>query len=249
MDHSKFAVRLAPLVLAFSALFCTCSAFDKVLERLKLDGHDTHDIDIYIEQKLSYIHAKVDLSPTIEGLTTLEKCVYKLEKGSPNKLSVTLAKNLKKKLDRICLKLERVAGKDLRQKRSIEILGDLISDLFGNPGPSDWKKNNANLLIMKSAIKRLNDQAALSHSDIDQNRHAIERVNDELRQMGTLVTSNLIKLTEVDEELVSLKIFFEITTLAEAVESQVDSLIELKRDSLKGFCSEKAINSEFLIEN
>ena len=137
MDFSK-SIGFALLV---PILFNTCCAFEKVLERIKLDGHDTHDIDIFIEQKLSYIHAKVDLEPTITGIVTLEKCIYRLEKGDSNQMSVILAKNLNRRLDRIRSKVTRIVGKNSsRQQRSIEILGDLISDLFGNPGPADWKK-------------------------------------------------------------------------------------------------------------
>lgn len=236
-------------MLTLAALLCTCSAFDKALERIRLDGHDSHDIDFFIEQKLSYIHAKIDLRPTLEGMTTLEKCIYRLEKGNPNKISAVLAKNLNKRLERCNAKLVDLTGKNHRQTRSIEILGNLISDLFGNPGPSDWKKNNANLLIMKSAIQRLNDGSVTMHSDIDQNRHAIELENNELRKLSTLVNSNLVKLTEAEEELASIRIFFEIATLAEAVEVQIDTLVDLKKDSMRGFCNEKAIDKDFLIDN
>jgi len=121
--------------------------------------------------------------------------------------------------------------------------------LFGNHGPADWKKNNTNLIIMQSSIKKLNDETLLVHADIDSSRHAIELENKELKQVSTMVNINLIKLTNADEELVSLKIYFEIVTLAEAVEIQIDSLIDMKTDSMKGFCNEKAINKDFLIEN
>ena len=246
MDLSK-SLGFALLVLI---LIKTCIAFEKVLERVKLDGHDTHDIDMYIEQKLSYVHAKVDLEPTITGIVTLEKCIYKLEKGNANQMSVILANNLNRRLERISSKVTSIVGKSTsRKQRSIEILGNLISDLFGNPGPADWKKNNANLLIMQSAIKKLNDETLVEHTDIDTNRHLIEVQNNELRQVSTLVTNNMVKLGSQDEELTSLKIYFEIMTLAEAVESQVDALVEIKVEGMKGFCSEKAINRDFLIEN
>ena len=145
MDVSKFASGV--LLLHGVGFFVgMCSAFETALEKTKLDSHDTHDIDIYIEQKLDYVHAKIDLTPTIDGLTTLEKCAYRLEKGSTDNLGSTLAKGLRKRLERMEVKLIRVSGKSYKvekQKRSIEIVGDLISSLFGNPGPSDWKKKHS----------------------------------------------------------------------------------------------------------
>lgn len=69
----------------FTALiqFDICVAFIKALERSKLDGHDTHDIELYIEQKINFIHAKIDLKPTIAALLTLNKCVIQMERGGP----------------------------------------------------------------------------------------------------------------------------------------------------------------------
>lgn len=80
MDTSKFAHGV--LLLTGVGLLCeTCSAFETALEKTKLDAHDKHDIDIFIEQKLGYIHAKIDLAPTIKGMETLEKCIYRLDEG------------------------------------------------------------------------------------------------------------------------------------------------------------------------
>jgi hypothetical protein len=141
MDSSKCA-RGALLLTGVGLLCATCFAFETALEKTKLDSHDTHDIDIYIEQKLGYIHAKIDLAPTIKGMAMLEECVYKLEKGSSDTLGTVLSAVLRKRLKRIESKIARVSGKKYldKQKRSIEFVGDLLSDLFGNPGPSDWKK-------------------------------------------------------------------------------------------------------------
>ncbi len=78
MDGSK-SVKWALLLLAM-ALLDTCDAFTRALEKTRLDGHDTHDIEIYIEQKIQFIHAKIDLKPTIIGLLSLEKFALRLEK-------------------------------------------------------------------------------------------------------------------------------------------------------------------------
>jgi hypothetical protein len=251
MDSSKFASGI--LLLAGVGFLCdTCFAFETALEKTKLDGHDTQDIDILIEQRLSYIHAKIDLTPTIDGLRILEKSIYRLDKGTADNLSIVLTRGLRKRLDRIETKLVRVSGKRYlndKTKRSIEFVGDLISDLFGNPGPSDWKKNAANVLALQSALKRLNDNTGIDHADIDINRHNIERNNNEIRSLVTAVSKNQIILASVSDELVSLKVYFEISYLADAIENQVDYLVEVKSDSLKGFCNDRALDKDFLVEN
>ena len=47
----------------------------------------------------------------------------------------------------------------------------------------------------------------------------------------------------------TLTMFFETLALADLVEANVDSLIEIKVDSMKGFCSEKAFDKQFLADN
>ena len=256
MDGSKFdssgSIRGILLLFGIGFLCETCFAFETALEKTKLDTHDTHDIDIYIEQKLGYVHAKIDLTPTINGLMTLEKCIYRLDKGTSDTLGSVLSIGLRKRLERIETKIMRVSGKKYlseKQKRSIEIVGNLISELFGNPGPSDWKKNTANVLALQNALKRLNDESVAFHMDIDMSRHNIELNNNVIRSLSISVTKNQLALTSISDEMTSLKIFFEITQLADAIESQVDYLVEVKADSLKGFCNDRAIDKDFLIEN
>ena len=254
MDVSKFvsSARGALILYGLGLLCGTCFAFETALEKTKLDTHDTHDIDIYIEQTIGYVHAKIDLTPTINGLTTLEKCTYRLDKGSSDTLGSTLANGIKKRLDRMEEKLVRVSGRsyrDTKQKRSIEIVGDLISSLFGNPGPSDWKKNSANILAIQSAMKRLNDNSETLHLDIDTDRHSIELNNNEIRSLSGSLIKVQANLATVSEEISSLRLFFEIDQLADAIENQIDYLVDVKADSLKGFCNDRAINKDFLIEN
>ena len=253
MDVSKFVrARGALLLLGVGLLCVTCSAFETALEKTKLDSHDIHDIDIYIEQKLDYVHAKIDLTPTIDGLMTLEKCAYRLDKGSSDTLGSTLAKGLRKRLERMEEKLIRVSGKtykDNKQRRSIEIIGDLISGLFGNPGPTEYKKTTANIIALQGAMKRLNDNSETLHTDIDTSRHNIELNNNEIRALSVSLIRNQATLTSVTEELTSLKLYFDILQLADAVENQIDYLVDVKADSLKGFCNDRAINRDFLITN
>jgi len=245
MDDSKWLGALLLLVAAN-----TCLAFDKALHKTKLAKQDTHDIDLYIEQKIGYVHAKIDLRPTIDSLLTLEKATYRLEKSRTNDLSRALAKHMNSKFDRIVNKLHRVNGKvTSRQTRSIEIIGNLISDLFGNPGPADWKKNTANVIAMQTAIQKLSDNSKTEYNDIDQNRHIIEKQNDKLRQLNSQILKGQAEITKVDEDVGFLTVYIELLVLSDAIESNVDALIEIKIDSMKGFCSEKAIEKQFLIDN
>jgi hypothetical protein len=87
------------------------------------------------------------------------------------------------------------------------------------------------------------------HSDIDTNRHDIELNNNEIRDLSKLVTKNQAELTAVSNELISLRYFFEIVQLTDAVENQVDYLVEVKIDSQRGFCNDRAVDRDFLIEN
>lgn len=153
MDTSK-CLKLASLIVVV-AVVQYGQAFDRALERVRLEGHDNHDIDIYIERRISFLHSRIDLKTTKDGLLLLEKCVLRLEQGSNSPLSRALASYSEKRLDKISYKLNRVTGQDhARRTRSIEFIGDLWSDLFGNPGPSDWKQLNSNIVAMKEAIKK-----------------------------------------------------------------------------------------------
>ena len=250
MDSRKSVIWAG--LLAALALLDTCSAFTRALEKNRLDGHDTHDIEMYIEQKIHYIHAKIDLGPTVSGLLLLEKFVYKLEKGSADTLSSSLSKQINKRIDRIVIKLKRISGKPYlagREKRAIEFLGDLISDIFGNPGPTDWKKVNSNLIALQTALRRVSDNTSENHKDIDTNRNTIEKHNKLLSSLSAPIARDQNDLTNVGKELENLRIFIEITTFADTLESQVDYLIEIKMDSVKGYCSDRAIDKDFLVEN
>ena len=228
-------------------------AFDTVLDKIRLDGHDSHDIDIYVEKKLSYLHVKIDLKPAITGLLTLNKFALQLEKNAESDtLNSVLSKNIRARVDRISRKLWRITGKKYlsnKDKRSIEIIGNLISDLFGNPGPSDWKKVNANLLALDEALKRVNENAGIEHADIDTNRHSIERHNADLKALSIVANRNQNELSNLNLELSGIKSFIEVSTLADVLDSLVSSLIEVKNDGLKGFCNDRALDKDFLVDN
>jgi len=249
MDVSKSVNTILLVVLAVVALqFKPCLSFDKALERIKLEGHNDHDIDIYIERRITFLHARIDLKPTQDGLLLLEKCQLRLEQGSSTPLSRALAGHVKKRIDRTYKKLARVTGQENRAKRSIEFIGDLWSNLFGNPGPTDWKQINSNVVALKNAIKKLDENSNLDHDEIDTNKHAIEKQSKEISELASVVNKNRAVLTKVDDDIDYLRIYIEIMTLADAVESQFDFLIAVKVDSLKGFCNERALSKNFLVD-
>ena len=227
-------------------------AFDKELERTRLDGHDNHDINLYIEQNVYFLHARMNLKPAVIGLVTLKLYVNKLEMDMTNPMSNVLAKNLEKRVLYLATQLVRVAGKDhmaVRNKRSIEIIGNLISELFGNSGPEDWKKNNLNILALKNAISRMNENTDIDHADIDLNKNAIEKHNVELKTISSTLSRTQNELSDVENELVSLKVFFEISTMIDVLDSLIMTLLEIKNEGSKGYCSDRAIDKSFLTEN
>jgi len=180
----------------------------------------------------------------------LEKCALRFEQGSNTALSRALASHVNLRRDKISNKLSRVSDHHSdKQKRSIEFIGDLWSDLFGNPGPSDWKQINSNIIALKSAIQKQDENSNINHADIDTNRHTIEKHNKEISSLVSVVNKNRAELTKIDDDISFLKSFVEILTLADAVETQVDFLIEVKIDSLKGFCNDRALNKDFLVDN
>ena len=208
MDGSKCGSKrrsLGLIALTFLAVFLTSvTAFEKILEKAKIDNVDVHDLDVFVEKKVRYLHAKIDLKPAIVGLITLDKCVKQLEKSSADSLDFALSKNLQKRVDRIVARLVRISGKEYlsaRDKRSIEFIGDLISDIFGNPGPTDWKKVNSNLLALEGALKRIDENVGLNHGDIDTDRHVIELHNKEIKSLSVLVNRNQNDLANVKNEL------------------------------------------------
>jgi len=240
------------IILILAVFVIPTSTFERVLDKGKIDGVDTHDLDIFIEKKVKFLHSKIDLKPAIVGLLALEKCVNQLAKGSSDSLESTLSKLLEKRVTRINARIIRLTGKDYlanRDKRSIEFIGDLISDVFGNPGPSDWKKVNSNILALEKALKRVEDNVEINHSDIDMDRHVIELHNKEIKSLSLAVNRNQNELNNLEVEMKGLRTFFEISTLADTLDGLSMALLEIKNDGMRGICSDRALDRDFLIEN
>ena len=256
MDGSKCKTKrlVAWLFLAvwLYVVITPVTAFDKILSKARIDGVDSHDLDVFMEKKIRYLHVRIDLKPSIVGLLKLAKITQQLAKGPADSLESTLSKSLEKRVTRIAERLARITGKEFlseRDKRSIEFIGDLISDIFGNPGPADWKKVNSNILALEGAIKRLDSNAEINHNDIDTNRHIIEQHNKEIKTLSLIVDRNQIDLEHVNVEMRSIKMFFDISILADTLDSLTLALIEIKRDGMRGLCNDRAVDKEFLVEN
>jgi hypothetical protein len=238
-------------ILLFLAIYSSY-AFEKELEKSKLLGHDKHDVNIFIEKRIHFIHAKIDLKPSLLGILSLKRHISQLKNGSPGTLEFSLGRNLDGRVNTLVRKLERIVGKKDKRligKRSIDFIGNLISDLFGNPGPEDWKKVNSNILALEEALKRLNENSEDNHADIDMNRHFIEKHNTELRAITQAVNQNQRDIVNVKEDVVSLELFFEASAMADIIEVLLSALIEIQIDGNKGFCSDRALDKDFLLDN
>ena len=89
----------------------------------------------------------------------------------------------------------------------------------------------------------------LHHNDIDTNRHIIEQHNKEIKTLSLIVDRNQIDLEHVNVEMRSIKMFFDISILADTLDSLTLALIEIKRDGMRGLCNDRAVDKEFLVEN
>jgi len=136
-----------------------------------------------------------------------------------------------------------------RDKRAIEFVGDLISKLFGNPGPSEWKQNTRNILAMKAAIERQISNSAIFHKDIDQNRHAINEQNEILRHISKEVINNSNRLNEVDNALSEFETYLELETMYHSILDILTMIDSIKLDAKLNRCNENGINKDFLIEH
>ena len=102
---------------------------------------------------------------------------------------------------------------------------------------------------MQEAISRVNDNSGADHADIDTNRNPIENHNVELKSLSLALKRNTNELLNISDELISMRMFIQISTMADVLESLVMTIVEIKTEGAKGFCSDRAIDTAFLIEN
>jgi len=258
---------LLTLTLKFLLLtyyFASVSSLDIALENMRRqDIVVEHDVSIFVEKKIEYIHSRISLKPLISGL----EHGFKLSNSFGMKANSLLGKILSSKLKRLVTKtekkLESMINRNTRRfrrearnkpgvnrpKRAIEFVGNLISKLFGNPGPEEWRQNTRNLLAMKAAIERQLSNSVVLHNDIDQNRHAINEHNEILKHLSADAINSSNRLNAVDNTLFEFEAFLELESMFGSIIEILDMLSDIKRDAKMGRCNENGVNHEFLVEH
>jgi hypothetical protein len=261
MDDSKFKtgpkltrawnriLKIPLLLLIVTKITC---GFDDEITLMNRDGIDKFDISIHIEDRVEFLHSRVTLRPLKLGLHGLEKMMNDFDKEGLSSLGHILKAKLKNSINRITKNAERFVGNAnlaTREKRSIEFIGNLISKAFGNPGPEDWRKNNANIIAMKNAMSRIRDNSIILHNNIDSNLHHIEHHNELLKKLATELSKDENRLQQTEISLIELENFFKIESMCDAISEILDSLHEIRRDSKIGRCNIKGFSNDFLISN
>ena len=228
---------------------------------MRREGLEYHDISIYIEEKVEYVHSRIALKPIITGIDQAYKTSISFQSRANTTFGRLLSNRVKKMVQKSETKLSQLYRRksrrhrkrrelrECRSKRAIEFVGELISKLFGTPSPEQWKQNTRNILAMKEAIERQLDNSITQHKDIDLNRHAINEQSKILRQTTRLVAKNEIRLNKVNDELNELETYIEIEAMFGTIDDILEALIDIKRDARTGSCNEKGLNAEFLIDN
>lgn len=228
-------------------------ALDTEIELMQREGLAKHDISVYVEERVEYIHSRIALKPLITGIEHATKLSNLFEQ----KVNTTLGKILSNRISKLTHKMEskienmyiRKNKSPHRVKRSFEFVGNLISKLFGNPGPEDWKQNKKNVIAMKEAIERQMANSVIQHHDIDQNRNAINMQNEILRQTTNAVLKNENRLNLISSALTEFETYIELEMMFDAIFEILDALKDIKHDSKTGRCNINGMNKEFLIEH
>lgn len=226
-------------------------SLDIEIEDMRLEGLEKHDVSLFVEEKVIYIHSRISLKHMIIGIEHADKLMRNFGSRTNSTFSRILATKLRRSSTKVEQKMRDLYGYShtKRDKRAIEFVGNLISKLFGNPGPEDWKQNKKNIIAMKRAIERQMENSAQLHKDIDQNRHTINEQNEILRRVTKEVVNNENRINNVDNALTSLELFLELETMYDSIDEILESLIDIKADAKGGRCNEKGLNPEFLIDH
>lgn len=245
--------RILDLVIVLALIVSNVYSMDVEIESMRKEGLKKHDISIFVEERVEYIHSRVALKPLIVGIDQATKLTssYGLKVNtSLGKILNTRLKILNKRVDKkVSLLYGDVIGKKHREKRAIEFIGNLISKLFGNPGPEDWKQNSKNILAMKAAIERQIENSAVQHRDIDSNRHAINEHIEVLNHVSKTVFNNVNRLDKLDNALTEWESFIELESMFNSIIEIIDAMEDIKRDAKTSRCNEKGLSSKFLIEH
>jgi hypothetical protein len=267
MDDGKYERRsrngglsLAFLTLTISLVLqisiVSVSSLDSTLENIREEGLEKHDISIFVEKKVEFIHSRISLKPLISAIDHGHKLCAEFSVRANSTLGRILSSKLRNSVIRIDKKLDKMLSRNsnrvtrtARSRRAIEFMGNLISKLFGNPGPEEWRQNTRNLLAMKSAIDRQMSNSIILHRDIDQNRHAINEQNEILKLVSKDVLQNSNRLHSVDNALLEFETYLELDMMFNAVLVTLQMLDNIRVDSKRGRCNEDGVNGDFLVEH
>jgi hypothetical protein len=198
----------------------TVKGFDKELEKGSIMGFTNTGTMIYIEWRTDFLHTKISLKQTVVGLMKLDDWITSFHDNRKSNLDSTLANSLRKRYNNMVVKLESiVGGKGEREKRSLEFIGNLWSDLFGNPVPEDWKQNNTNILALRQAIELEGKDSNVVHKHIDKNEHDIERLNLELIKLASEYGDEKNKL---GSQLAMMENYFQLNDACNTLDKLLD---------------------------
>jgi len=247
---------LIPILLYFVK---SVNGLDSEIESMREEGLQKFDISVYIEERVEFIHSKIDLKPLLNGIRNAKKLSTDFDRSQNTSLGKILSRKIANKLSRMSSKITSMSGTRIdnagvridnpgRSKRALEFVGNLISKLFGNPGPEDWRQNNANILAMKSAIERQLSNSVILRDSIDANSHEIEKQNLILRQATLEIYNNEKRLSNVDTEINEIAMFMEVENMFDAIDDILEDLTDIKRDAKTGRCNERGLSPKFLVE-
>ena len=127
--------------------------FDVEIENMRQEGLEKFDISIFAEERVEYIHSRITLKPLINSIEYGRKMSVEFSVRANSSFGRILSSRIVKLVEKVEKRILSMYGRKLtrreRRKRALEIVGNLISKLFGNPGPEDWKQNTRNIVAMK----------------------------------------------------------------------------------------------------
>ncbi len=230
------------------------NGMDVEIERMRGEGVENSDIGIYVEERVEFIHSRISLRPLLNGLHNFDKMKREYESRALTRFGKLLLSKMDQMADRLKSKALLLNGHNLhklngRNKRAIEFIGNLISKAFGNPGPEEWRKNNANIAALKKAIELQRLSAVSLFNNIDHDRHDIEKQNKVLKQISVELFKSENAVDQLQTELLDLQSYLELDTMITAIDEILESLFEIKSDAKFGRCNLRGMNQVFLVDN
>ena len=258
MDERKYSKKRKPtnrklIVTLLILTFSQCSnGIDDEIEQIRREGVEKFDISILVEEKAEFIHSRITLRPLMLGLANFEKLSSEFTNNAKTNIGRVLVRKVKQMHKRIEHKSRefvehRNDSNNNREKRAIEFIGNLISKAFGNPGPEDMRKINANILALKYAIAKQKDNSVILHNNVDSNQHAIEHQNAILKEISTEIYRSENEITAIDNEMKELQNYIELEIMYDAIMEILEALIDIRQDGKYGRCNQKGLSRNFLI--